>query len=485
MPPPSDYPPHRDSHSLHHQDQYPPHPDTFPPRVPPPSLPRGEESRHHDYGSEGRYGEPPAWESRQQGYKDYEDSYRDSYDDDYYQKSHHYDNQGYQDHYRHEEDTYSNADQRYREDYQKHRQQHQQQHQQQPQQPPQHHHHEQEEYPQQEHYRREEYADSSYREEKYQQEDLDYDQPKRNRDIKSRLGGRLEHSQNTHNLQVKVVQTTAGQDQEPPAPTQQEGQKIQTVQQRPKTSVSRKFRRITRRSPHGAIMSITRIPVDEDGNQIGPQITEYEATDASTEKPDSAASLPPFQQSRVSVVKNSRQIVRKVPVARQPQQQQQQPQHQVKLREIPSMDQGGGQQQQAQQVKVVKRTIVSSGEMQSQMGSAGRRIVTTTSAQAMGRSGPVLRGTIGIRRVVTAGSSASNEDLPTVHLCDLPSNLTLSDINQIVADAGVGQPVSVDYIPGSRECMLRFQVAEVAARFSQKINRRMVNMSFIKASAIL
>lgn len=76
------------------------------------------------------------------------------------------------------------------------------------------------------------------------------------------------------------------------------------------------------------------------------------------------------------------------------------------------------------------------------MGSAGRRIVTTTSAQAMGRSGAVLRGR-GIRRVVTAGPSAttSTEDLPTVQLCDLPSNLTLSDINQIVADAGVGQPV--------------------------------------------
>lgn len=44
---------------------------------------------------------------------------------------------------------------------------------------------------------------------------------------------------------------------------------------------------------------------------------------------------------------------------------------------------------------------------------------------------------------------------------------------------------SVEYIPGSRECMLRFQVAEVAAKFSQKINRRMVNMSFIRASAIL
>lgn len=74
-------------------------------------------------------------------------------------------------------------------------------------------------------------------------------------------------------------------------------------------------------------------------------------------------------QSRVSVVKNSRQIVRKVPVSRQPQQQQQQqPQHQVKLREIPSLDQGGSQQQQAQQVKVVKRTVVSSGEMQSQVG---------------------------------------------------------------------------------------------------------------------
>lgn len=63
-------------------------------------------------------------------------------------------------------------------------------------------------------------------------------------------------------LQVKVVQTT-GQDQEAPPATQQEGQKIQTVQQRPKTSVSRKFRRITRRSPHGDIVSITRVGIKQ------------------------------------------------------------------------------------------------------------------------------------------------------------------------------------------------------------------------------
>lgn len=76
-----------------------------------------------------------------------------------------------------------------------------------------------------------------------------------------------------------------------------------------------------------------------------------------------------------------------------------------------------------------------------QMVSAGRRIVTTTSTQAGSRSGPVLRGR-GIRRIVTAApTTTSTEDLPTVQLCDLPSNLTLSDINQIVADAGVGQPV--------------------------------------------
>lgn len=77
-----------------------------------------------------------------------------------------------------------------------------------------------------------------------------------------------------------------------------------------------------------------------------------------------------------------------------------------------------------------------------QMGSAGRRIVTTTTMSGGGHGGQVLRGS-GIRRVVTAGLGASSatQDLPTVQLCDLPSNLTLSDINQIVADAGVGQPV--------------------------------------------
>lgn len=273
---------------------------------------------------------------------------------------------------------------------------------------------------------------------------------------------------------------TSGQDQEAPQP-QQEGQKIQTVQ-RQKTAVSRKFRRITRKSPHGEIVSITRIPVDEDGNQIGPQITEYEASESVVDKPDSTGSVSQFPQSRVSVVKNLRQIVRKVPVARQPQQQQQQ-QQQVKLRDISQMDQSGGQQQPPQQVKIVKRTVLSSGETPSQTSSTGRRIVTSTTSA--GGRGSVRVGT-GIRRVVTAGPPTStNQDLPTVQLCDLPSNLTLSDINQMVADAGVGQPVSVDYIPGSRECMLRFQVAEVAAKFSQKINRRMVNMSFIRASAIL
>lgn len=76
----------------------------------------------------------------------------------------------------------------------------------------------------------------------------------------------------------------------------------------------------------------------------------------------------------------------------------------------------------------------------SQTSSTGRRIVTSTSS-AGGRGGAIRMGT-GIRRVVTAGPTAStNQDLPTVQLCDLPSNLTLSDINQMVADAGVGQPM--------------------------------------------
>lgn len=92
------------------------------------------------------------------------------------------------------------------------------------------------------------------------------------------------------------------------------------------------------------------------------------------------------------------------------------------------------------------------------MGGPGRRIVTTTSVQPGGRSGVVLRGR-GIRRVVTAGPSttSSSQDLPTVQLCDLPSNLTLSDINNIVADAGVGQPVVSTFhcyvfLKGKRSC---------------------------------
>lgn len=71
-------------------------------------------------------------------------------------------------------------------------------------------------------------------------------------------------------------------------------------------------------------------------------------------------------QARLSVVKNARQIVRKVPVTRQLQPQPQQ--QQVKLREIPATEQPGSQQQPAQQVKVVKRTVVSAGEMPSQVG---------------------------------------------------------------------------------------------------------------------
>lgn len=39
-----------------------------------------------------------------------------------------------------------------------------------------------------------------------------------------------------------------------------------------------------------------QIPVDEDGNQIGPQITEYEASESGADKPDSTASVPQFQQ---------------------------------------------------------------------------------------------------------------------------------------------------------------------------------------------
>lgn len=96
-----------------------------------------------------------------------------------------------------------------------------------------------------------------------------------------------------------MVQTT-GQDQEAPQP-QQEGQKIQTVQ-RQKTAVSRKFRRITRKSPHGEIVSITRIPVDEDGNQIGPQITEYEASESVVDKPDSTGSVSQFPQVMFEVL---------------------------------------------------------------------------------------------------------------------------------------------------------------------------------------
>ena len=77
-------------------------------------------------------------------------------------------------------------------------------------------------------------------------------------------------------------------------------------------------------------------------------------------------------QSHVSVVKNLRQIVRKIPVTRerqqqQQQQQQQQHQQQIKLREMSQIDQPGGQQQSGQQVKVLKRTVLSSGEAPSQV----------------------------------------------------------------------------------------------------------------------
>ncbi|KAK8725615.1 hypothetical protein OTU49_010647, partial [Cherax quadricarinatus] len=137
-------------------------------------------------------------------------------------------------------------------------------------------------------------------------------------------------------------------------------------------------------------------------------------------------------------------------------------------------------------VKFVKRTVVSS-DVSSQSNTAGRRIVTAGTQQSVS-GGVVHRPGGGIRRVISSTSSsksADGHDLPTVQLCDLPTNLTLSDINQMVANAGVGQPLSVDYVPGSQECIITFRVPEVAAKFYQKINRRMVNMSFIRAKMIL
>lgn len=135
-------------------------------------------------------------------------------------------------------------------------------------------------------------------------------------------------------------------------------------------------------------------------------------------------------------------------------------------------------------------------------------------------SNTVHRPGSGIRRVITqtpASQTGNTEGYHTVHLCDLPTNLTLTDITQMVNSAGVGQPLvsrnfsrcfsvskqwqfvlpigylfrltfsswfsfqGVDYVSGSRECVITFHQSEVAAKFYQKINRRMVNMSFIRA----
>lgn len=70
--------------------------------------------------------------------------------------------------------------------------------------------------------------------------------------------------------------------------------------------------------------------------------------------------------------------------------------------------------------------------------------MTAGTSQSGSSGGTVHRPSAGIRRVITASSTSKSSDapdLPTVQLCDLPTNLTLSDINQMVANAGVGQPL--------------------------------------------
>nr|XP_027207590.1 uncharacterized protein LOC113800978 [Penaeus vannamei] len=129
--------------------------------------------------------------------------------------------------------------------------------------------------------------------------------------------------------------------------------------------------------------------------------------------------------------------------------------------------------------------VVSTGDVSSQSNQAGRRIVTTGAPKGNNSSSnTVHRPGSGIRRVITqtpASQTGNTEGYHTVHLCDLPTNLTLTDITQMVNSAGVGQPLGVDYVSGSRECVITFHQSEVAAKFYQKINRRMVNMSFIRA----
>lgn len=59
-------------------------------------------------------------------------------------------------------------------------------------------------------------------------------------------------------------------------------------------------------------------------------------------------------------------------------------------------------------------------------------------------SNTVHRPGSGIRRVITqtpASQTGNTDGYHTVHLCDLPTNLTLTDITQMVNSAGVGQPL--------------------------------------------
>ncbi|KAK7065725.1 hypothetical protein SK128_007971, partial [Halocaridina rubra] len=247
-------------------------------------------------------------------------------------------------------------------------------------------------------------------------------------------------------------------------------QNIQTVDRQPVTNMRKTlYRRITRKNAKGEIISVKKIPVDEHGEQIGEPITEYQKSDMIEEQHRIPVVSHQQVQERVPVVKTVRQIVRKVPVPQVHAEVEQA--NQVRIMRQKKRQQL--QQQGQQAIKVVKRSVMAAGDFGTTTGKqAVRRIMQTGTAQAGTSDGSNQRSQ-GIRRVITSSKPLTESDLPTVQLCDLPTNLTLGDVNQMVANAGIGQPMSVSYVPGSGECYVSFRSAEIAAKFYHKMNRRM------------
>lgn len=430
---------------IDHHDPYPSQPDIYSSRAPLPGRHPHEIERNYDYNNQ-QYSDSQRSSSSWNEYSQSYDSYREGYNerDNYYLRDSYQGQQGYQDNYKY--DNYREYDNRNRDDYY-----------------------------------RGTYAYDQYREGDYRYPPDSVSQSSRSMPpAKQPVGSHMDMDRSSHNVQVQLIDTLP---EKPIIPVVhgQVVQKIQTVQRQPVTSMRKTlYRRITRKNAKGEVISVKKIPVDESGEQIGEPITEYLKTDV-IENPQTIPVVSHQQvQERVPMVKTVRQIVRKVPVP-----QVNAEVHQANQLRILRHKKRQQQLQQAQQsIKVVKRTVITPGDFVSLHPKPVTRRVIQTAISQPGTSEDMIQPGSGIRRVVAGSKSLTESDLPTVQLSDLPTNLTLGDVNQMVANAGVGQPMSVSYVPGSGECYVSFRSAEIAAKFYHKMNRRMVNMSFIKANML-